>query len=227
VNADAFAFLDTINRYSNVILIAANLLLVVLTGIYVVFTGRTVREMRLAREAELEAHLVVSLEPMGASHAKLAIRNAGGGPALDLEVKLSVRPSIERYGKIWRQSAIWPGQSEYFLLPHETLNGQLPTMQQLADEQYDDLLVSVVWRSLSGKGSSISAEYNLKSQIEGWYFAGALRPEQSVGESLKKLATDTHNIYDNLKGIKTAIQAIQYQLVERKVQLESGNDSAE
>jgi hypothetical protein len=161
--------------------------------------------MRKAREAELEAHLIASLEPLSAMSAQLCVRNVGGGPALNVEISLSVRPQIIRFEKTWRHPATWNGQSEYFLLPYDNKTGPVPSLVQLADE-YEELVVEIKWKNLLGKQKQQFYSFNLKAQVEGWYHAGHLLPEETIQDSLKKIAKVLDRTENHLKAIKEQLQ---------------------
>lgn len=209
MNPSIAALLQAMDQNSNSILVVANIILVIVTAVYVFLTWRTVGEMRKARESELEAHLVASLEPWSAQYARICIRNIGGGPALNVELTLSVLPQVAQLQRVWQHPAIWPGNSEFFLLPSQKSDdGAAPTLFRIAD-QYEDLVVAVKWYSLLGKLSQKTSVFNLKSQAQGWANAGNLIHVQSTEESLKKLAESVDKVEYNLRTTNRAVKDLQ------------------
>ncbi len=83
-------------------LVLPNLLLVAITAYYAWQTRRTVQEMRAARAAQVAPRLVPTIKMLGPTFVSFEVLNAGPGPAIDLECKLSLEPG----GPEWRWK--WP-----------------------------------------------------------------------------------------------------------------------
>lgn len=196
---DLSGMLKTINQYSN-------LILVLVTIAYVVFSWQTVREMRKAREAELEAYMIASLETLGALSASLCVRNAGQGTALNIEVTISVKPKLERFERKWRHPAIWPGHANYFLLPYDKGTGGIPSLQQLS-EQYDSLIVQIRWTSQLKKARRQTFTFNLQEQVQGWYYASHLLPERTTAEHLEIIARHIDKMQSEIGTIANKLQS--------------------
>lgn len=195
---DIGSTLQAINQYSN-------LILVLVTIAYVIFSWQTVREMRKARQEQLEAYLIASLEPLGAISASLCVRNVGQGTALNPEVMLSVKPRIERFQWNWCHPAIWSGDTEHFLLPYDNQTGAVPSLKQLA-EQYTEVVVQIRWTSQFGKSRRQTFTFNLQEQVEGWYHAKHLLPGKSVTDHLEIMARHLDRMQREIQSIAGSVR---------------------
>lgn len=198
--SDFLSWLDFFNRYSNLVLVAV-------TTVYVVLTWGMVREMRRTRESELEPHLIASLEPMGSNYGMIRVQNIGGGPALNVEIVISVRPENESLRRTWRSPTAWPSQIDEFLMPSSSPSGQLPTLKQLESE-YAEVCVDAKWHNLMGKNRSRSFNFDLHKQQEGWYHAGRLRKDFDVEDTLKEVRKALNSIGRSLAHIDGQVSTL-------------------
>jgi hypothetical protein len=179
-------FLDLLNRYSNLILI-------VVTGVYVVLTWRMVLEMRRAREAESEAHLVAMLVPLGPLAVKLCIHNAGAGPAFSIRAEFQVIPSGNTTAKIWLHPALLSQASEYFFLP-----GNEVELKTLA-AKYEKIIVNLEWSNTFGHKQKSHCEIVFQEYIEGWYDIGLMIQPDELPEQFEKMTKELSRIREALE----------------------------
>ena len=166
--------LDFLTRYSN-------LILAIITGIYVVLTWKMISEMRLARASQADANLIASPIPLGPVSAQVQLQNAGPGPASDIEVSISLDPPLDTSVKTWRRPALLVGQMEHFLLPTSNIAG----LRELA-EKHGSLVITLKWKNIFGQDKSFSAVHNLHDLAEGWYNAGHLIPPDNIATRFKE-----------------------------------------
>jgi hypothetical protein len=190
-------FLDLLTRYSN-------LALVIITGVYAFLTWRMVLEMRTARENQTDANLIASPVPLPAIYAQVQLENAGPGPALNVELSISLDPPLRTSIKTWHHPALLVGQKEHFLLPSER-DDTIDALRELA-EKHKNLVINLKWKNIFGRNKSFSATYNLHDLAEGWYNAGHLiapkdTPTQlkNITEVLDKIHRDLENIVRDIK----------------------------
>ena len=179
-------FLDFVNRYSN-------LILVVVTAVYVVLTWRMVLEMRRAREAESEAHLVAMLVPLGPLAVKLCIHNAGTGPAFNIRAEFQVVPSGDTTPKIWLHPALLSQTSEYFFLPGNEFD-----LKALA-AKYEKIIVSLEWSNIFGRKREASYDIVFQKYIEGWYEIGFMIQPDDIPEQFEKITKELSRIREALE----------------------------
>lgn len=186
-------FLDFLTRY-------ASLILALITGVYAYLTWRMAREMRIAREGQIDANVVASPVPMGPLYVQVVMQNAGPGPAFDVEISLSLEPPLDTPAKTWRHPVLMVNQKEKFLPPTR----EIQALRDLA-ESHDYLVVDIRWNNLFGKEHSTSNRHNLASLVEGWYEAGHLIPPadfesqmDDISKTLKKLRGDVDKIARSL-----------------------------
>lgn len=174
-----FQWLIQINQYSN-------LLLVVITAFYVVLTWRMVKEMRKARESEIEPYVVSSLNPYGPAYAQIRIDNIGRGPALNVKVRIAVHPNNDALTRVWQHPVMLPDSSYTFLLPSRTQTGSLPSIRQLTDE-YSEISTEIDWINSFGRKKRNFTSFNLQKQIQGWYNAGHIMPPEDTTTQIKNI----------------------------------------
>lgn len=216
--------LNYFNQYSN-------LILVVITAVYVVLTGWMVAEMRRARKADLAAHIVAALEQYGPVYGKIHVHNAGPGVAYGIEVTISVKPHNQELVRVWQFPAMLPGRSDYFLLPSNTRVGRIPTLEEVSEE-YDDLLIETQWFDAFQRRHKKAVTFNLKGYMEGWYNAGHLIPPdeipvqlQNIRKELAKNAVKVEKLNDilrNLTGTLRTVSATGLTLSHGKEEIEDG-----
>jgi len=174
----------------------ANLLLVIITAVYVGLTWRMIREMQRTREAELEASLITTVVHMGGPHVKLRLQNVGQGPALDIEARIRLEPIGTSENRTWRNPALLSGDFQDFKFPDTT---DKPFDLNYLAENYDNVCIDLHWSSLLHKGQSAKHKINLKDHKEGSWQAGALLPEKGISDWLK-------SINDTLEDVEKAVK---------------------
>ena len=181
--------LDVLTRYSS-------LVLALITGVYAYLTWRMAREMRIAREGQVDAHVFASPVPMGPVYAQVQLQNAGPGPAFGIEVSLALDPPLDTPTKTWRHPALLVSQKERFLLPTK----EIESLRDLA-EKYEDIVIEVSWRNLFGEERSMSSRHNLASLAEGWYEAGHLIPPEDFDLQMKDLNKTLNRLQSDVSKI--------------------------
>jgi len=179
-----------------------NLVLVVITGIYAYLTWRMVSEMRSARENQVDANVIASPVPFGSVYAQVQMQNAGPGPALDVELSVSLHPPLETDKRTWRYPALLVNQKQHFLL--STGEGGIDALQELG-EKHEDVLVEVKWKNIFGRERSFSESYNLRELAEGWYTAGNLIPPGDMETQMKDLREILKKMRQDLEKIARAL----------------------
>lgn len=182
--------LDGLQDYSN-------LLLVVVTVIYVVLTYWLVRETRRAREAEVEPELVASLIPIGGNWlVKLRINNVGNGPALGIKAKFRLEPANDVADVNWFHPVLISGAFEDFRMP-----GGKHSLKRLSEE-HDKLIIEMSWINSFKKKKEKKVVFDFKSMIEGWSEVRMLLPPEEI-------STQLGQIKDELARIKTIMQNLE------------------
>ena len=182
-------------------------ILVVITGVYAILTRKMVKEMRAAREAQSEAELIATLEPIGPLYAKLRILNAGSGVAFQVEVKFRLEPDSGE-NPVWRQPAMTSGYFRDFLLPDKT-SDRLPPLKETA-AKYDKLIVELTWFNVFNRQHSRHCEIDLKLLAEGWYESHNLVGPEEFPQQIDK-------IHDELRDIKEAFKDLNRANLKRNV----------
>lgn len=183
------SLLDLLNRYSN-------LILVIVTTVYVILTWGMVREMRRAREAESEPHLVAALIPFGVLYVKLRIYNTGPGPALNVRASISLAPPNGIEARNWQHPALISGAHEDFRLP-----GGEYSLEKLAS-MHDKLIVALQWYNAFRHTQSAKYEFDFKEQKEGWVQSGLLVPPDDIPVQLGKIKDELSKIQEHLNALQ-------------------------
>ena len=181
--------LDLLNRYSNLILI-------IVTTVYVILTWGMVKEMQRAREAESESHLVAALIPFGVLYVKLRIYNTGPGPALNVKASISLVPPDGVDTSNWQHPALLSSTHEDFRLP----SGEY-SLEKLASK-YDKLIVVLQWHNAFRRTQSAKYEFDFKQQEEGWVQSGLLVPPDDVPVQLSKIRDELSKIRGHLDALQ-------------------------
>jgi hypothetical protein len=192
-------FSNSLQDSSNLILLILNSILVIITGIYAYLTWRMVREMKVARENQSDSYLIASPVSMGTIHAQIQLENAGPGPALDIELSISLDPPLQTTERKWRHPVMHVNQKEHFLIPQKG-GGSLDSLQQLG-ERHTNLNIELRWKNIFGKQKSSSAKYNLRELAEGWYNAGNLIKPDDLPEQMEKVAKSLYSIHKDIEEI--------------------------
>ena len=177
----------------------SNLILVIITAVYAYLTWRMVREMKVARENQSDSYLAASPVSMGTIHAQIQLENAGPGPALDIELSISLDPPLDTTERNWHHPVLLVNQKEHFLIPQKR-GGSLDSLQQLG-ERHTNLNVELKWKNIFGKQKSSSAKYNLRELAEGWYNAGNLIKPNDLPEQMEKVTKSLESIHKDIEEI--------------------------
>jgi hypothetical protein len=190
-------FLSSLTSYLNP-------LLVIITGVYAYLTWRMVREMRTARENQTDANLIAT--PVSADHiyAEIQLTNAGPGPALNVELSISLDPPLQSVAKTWRHPALLVCQTEKFFLPMENPSN-LDSLRELA-EKHNSLIVKINWENIFGHHKSFSASYKLRELVDGWYNAGRLIPPNDIPTLMQEALKTLDDIHKDLENISQDIK---------------------
>jgi hypothetical protein len=173
--------LNLLNQYSN-------LILVTVTAVYVVLTWRMVREMREAREAESEPHLVATLVPFGVLNVKLRIHNAGRGPALNIKAAFRLEPANGTEASTWLHPVLLSDAFEDFILPSREFS-----LEKLASK-HNKVIVDLQWLNAFKRKGEAKYEIDLKQQKEGWTEVGFLLHPDDTPTQLGKIKDELSQI---------------------------------
>jgi hypothetical protein len=182
----------------------SNLILVIITGVYAYLTYRMVLEMKKAREDQADANLIASPIPFGPLYAQIQLKNAGLGPALDVELIIAFEPQLQTIPKTWKYSAFSVNQIENFLLPQEESSGALETLRDAATK-HNTVEIKLKWKNIFGRRKSFNASYNLNELAEGWYNAGHLIPPEDLPTQMKETAQTLDKIHRDLEHIRSEL----------------------
>lgn len=188
----------------NLLTTYSNLILVIITGVYAYLTWRMVKEMKIARENQIDSNVIAFPTTMGQIHALVHLENAGPGIALDVELSISLDPPHQKATNIWKHPALPVGQKELFLFPYETGSSGIESLKQLS-EKHEKIVITIKWNNVFGHSKAFHSTYGLSDLIQGWYSAGRIikpkdLPKQmediskSLGEIQSELAKFNRNI---------------------------------
>jgi hypothetical protein len=201
---ELFSVLDALQRYSN-------LILVIVTTIYVTFTWWMVREMRLAREAEIEPQIVADLIPLGGWLVKLRIYNAGNGPANDIDAIIRLQPDKNIPKQTWVHPVLLSGAyHEFWIL------GDTRSLQDMAAE-HEKLIIEISWKNSFKRLKAKVIEFDLKSIVEAWSGTRMLLPTPDISAQLEKMT-------DELKRIKDLMQKQENRNLMKEYELSLKNE---
>lgn len=188
----------------------ATIILVLITGVYVVLTGFLLREARRARQSEKEPNLVATLIPLDGMSVKLRIYNAGIGPAVDVSVDMFFEPLSEIAKTKWIQPVLLGNSFEDFRLP-----GLDWALDKLA-ATHDRLVVDMHWADSFGHAHQHSLDFRLKELSGSWTTAGQMIPPDDTATQLGK-------IRDELKAIRETGEALSRELTLKRLEAEHGH----
>ncbi len=183
-------FISLLNQYANLILVAV-------TTVYVILTWRMVTEMRRAREAESEPHLVATLIPFGTMDVKLRVHNAGRGPALEIKTVFWLDPANNTTTRTWLHPVLLSNAFEEFILP-----GNEFSLEKLASE-HERLIVDLHWLNAFGRGHNTKFEVDLRQQKEGWSKVGFLTRPDDIPIQLEKIKDELSKIRHHFDKIES------------------------
>jgi hypothetical protein len=181
------AILGFFNQYSN-------LMLAIITLMYVFLTWGMVREMRQARKAELEPLLIATPVPITHKHVKLRIQNAGRGPALNIETTLYFEPANNTKPHVWAHPVLLSGAFEDFLMP----GSGIKELAKLAAE-HDRVVVDLMWSNVFGRNQKAQYEFNPTQLEESWSRAELILPSEDIPTQLKGIRDEISKIRSQIE----------------------------
>jgi hypothetical protein len=173
----------------------ANLILVLITTVYVVLTGFMAREMKRSREAENEAQLIATFIPFGAMHIKLRIQNAGKGAAFSVKanMKLQSENSIEETN--WNHPVLLPNDYADFRLLGGSSEIKVISAQQAT------YLIDIEWFGLTNNKHKKVFFYDMRKLDEGWTKAQYLLRVQEIPVQLERIKDELTKIHSVIKSV--------------------------
>lgn len=205
-----------------------NLLLALLTGVLVAVTAYyswqthlTVRELRAARGSQVYPRLVPTLGLIGGGHAFLRVTNVGPGPAIEVQVRISLEPGGSE--RRWQTSVVAPGEHHDFIpAPGEQPNGLLHLDQLTA--KYQAFRLRASYKDMLGERIEIDDTINVEEQWAALKDAQLVNPRENmtdIARSLDKLAKEVAKWTDG-RGIR--VFAIDKEAYDRRVYLRMAFD---
>jgi hypothetical protein len=177
--------------------------LVAITGYYAWQTRQIAREMERARGAQLLPRLALDMKRLGAGNALLRVTNAGPGPALNVDVQLSLHPDgLVRH---WTAPVVTSGESHDFLPdPTEAAPNGRTHLDELT-EAFEEVRLRGTCSDALGKQHPVADKLNLR---EYWRLLREVQetvpqePLQDMAKQLEKLAKTAEGITSELKAIR-------------------------
>jgi hypothetical protein len=172
----------------------ANVLLVGVTLWYAKSTSGMLKEMRVARAAQLLPKVLVTIWHRPAGHGFLRLLNAGAGPAFDVKVELTLEPNGP--SRSWSAKLVTPGESHDFVpSPEEEPNGLLG-LNDLTS-RYTHVRLSGSCRNALGDEHPIEEQMEIRDYWRQMKSAEHIRPEEWPREMTKHLK----EIAEQVKGL--------------------------
>jgi hypothetical protein len=181
--------INFINQYST-------LILAIITGIYVYFTWRMVREMKEARQVDQDSQLIAEFIPFGLMYINLRIENIGPGPAYNIKSKMYFFPISDLKTEIWNQPVMLPNSFADFRPP-----GNEMELEKLK-EKYQSFIVDLEWENSFHKVKYNHIEIDLDALMAGWSDAKWLIPPEPIHKQLNSIRDEIKKIAENIKGLK-------------------------
>jgi hypothetical protein len=169
-------------------LITATFLLVCVTAYYAIQTGKTVKEMKKAREAEFLPHLKLSIVFLGPVNILIKIVNVGRGPAMNVKVKHWLE-GLKNAERSWNVPLLMPSQYEEFRIP--TGKDSYETSAKFFKKERRKLGMEAVCTDILGNQKEFKDVVDVKEMIDSLISAGANYKEDEL-----------HRIRRELEGIK-------------------------
>ena len=161
--------------------------------IFAVFTYMTIREMKKTREQQNNPYLVVRLEPLGVSHTVLRIKNVGGGPALNINLKYSIKKDNKVVNEsVWTHSLLQPTEFVRLVIEKKGIKEFY--------REYDSADFDMTYFNSENKKREHKIKLNLKELLKG------IEDVFWIWE--RKTEDDIHSISDSLKKIKNSLDKV-------------------
>ncbi len=178
----------------------SNLLLILVTTIYVILTWFLLRENRIIRKTETKPYLLPVLMPMDASwrFARIRVYNLGGGAALNIEVKIRLQPRKDADDMVYFHALLLPTAYTDFYLsqPKIAQNDGEIELKALVDK-HEQILVDLKWlepfRGIQKNHIAIA----IKHHMDSWHFQPM--PTDEIPVQLDKLNAHMEHIDETLK----------------------------
>ncbi len=183
-------FLSTINSYSN-------LILALLTSIYVVLTAKMAWEMKLAREAQSDSFLAATLLPIAPNFLKIRISNSGSGNAFDVRACITLTSDNKDFSTTWEQPVFLSSRHEDFHLPSD-----IDGLKELTTRA-SKLTVKLKWRNSFGKIKDEAFTFHMENLYESWSKSRFIVPVPEVSIQLQRIKDELSHINECLQKQET------------------------
>lgn len=175
-----------INSYSN-------LILVLITSVYVFLTWKMAAEMKKTRELQDDSLLVAALFPYGVELARLKIINVGNAPALKVRAVVKLSTDIGNNSLIWEHPVLLSGEHEKFRLP-----GSSESIKEIANH-LGKLVVELKWENLLGKSRSRIVTFDIEDLRKGWFESRFIVPTEEIPVQLQRIKDELSRLNDRLQ----------------------------
>lgn len=182
--------LNFFNSYSN-------LILVLVTSVYVFLTWKMAVEMKKTRELQDDSLLVAALFPYGVELARLKIINVGNAPALKVSAVVKLSTDIGDNSLIWEHPVLLSGEHEIFRLP-----GSSESIKEIANH-LGKLVVELKWENLLGQSRSRIVTVDIEDLRKGWFESRFILPTEEIPVQLQRIKDELSRINDHLQKQET------------------------
>ena len=182
--------LNFFNSYSN-------LILVLVTSVYVFLTWKMAVEMKKTRELQDDSLLVAALFPYGVGLARLKIINVGNAPALKVSAVVKLSTDIGDNSLIWEHPVLLSGEHEIFRLP-----GSSESIKEIANH-LGKLVVELKWENLLGQSRSRIVTVDIEDLRKGWFESRFILPTEEIPVQLQRIKDELSRINDHLQKQET------------------------
>lgn len=184
----------TVQAWAAIAGLCVTVILATLTFVYVRLTKRMADQM--VRQAE--PVVLGRIEPLYQLYVKYVITNVGLGPALDVELDLSLTPGRR---VTWRHPLLEPGRSEIFLVPNPEGSGS--DRDALSDLAARDAVLTshIKYIDRGGRPYERRGEVRFKELLANWGGVHWQLPSSEVerlGDVLKKAIAELTNSVKHL-----------------------------
>lgn len=184
----------TVQAWAAIAGLCVTVILATLTFVYVRLTKRMADQM--VRQAE--PVVLGRIEPLYQLYVKYVITNVGLGPALDVELDLSLTPGRR---VTWRHPLLEPGRSEIFLVPNPEGSGS--DRDALSDLAARDAVLTshIKYIDRGGRPYERRGEVRFKELLANWGAVHWQLPSSEVerlGDVLKKAIAELTNSVKHL-----------------------------
>jgi len=161
--------------------------------LFALFTYMTIQEIKRTREQENNPNLVVRLEPLGVGLTILRIKNVGGGPALNINLKYSMKRNNKVINEsVWTHSLLQ--STEFVRLIIEKMG-----IKKFYQE-YDSVDFDITYFNSENKKIESKIKLDLKELLQG------MEGVSWIWE--KTTEDDIHSTSESLKEIKKSVDSI-------------------